>query len=86
MQPLSADELQALPEGERRTKHLKAYGDDILTTADQSTGRRGDWLFYYGRWYECVSSQIWDHTPLSHCESEFVEIAEGETIPCIVDP
>ena len=38
VQPLSADELLALPEGERRTKRLKAYGDLIFTTADQSTG------------------------------------------------
>lgn len=38
VQPLSADELQALPEGERRTKRLKAYGDYQFTTADQSTG------------------------------------------------
>ena len=39
VQPLSADEIQALPEGERRTKRLKAYGDFTFTTADQSTGR-----------------------------------------------
>ena len=48
VQPLSADELQALPEGERRTKRLKAYGNYTFTTADQSTGKRGDWLFYCG--------------------------------------
>ena len=81
VQPLSADELLALPEGERRTKRLKAYGDLIFTTADQSTGRRGDWLLYGGKWYECVSSLDWDHTMLSHCKSEFVEVAETETAP-----
>ena len=81
VQPLSPDEIQALPEGERRTKRLKAYGDFTFTTADQSTGRRGDWLLYYGHWYECVSSLGWDHTILSHCKSEFVEIPEAETAP-----
>lgn len=86
VQPLSADELQALPEGERRTKRLKAYGDFTFTTADQSTGRRGDWLLYYGHWYECVSSLGWDHTILRHCKSEFVEIPEAEVAPySIVD-
>jgi len=85
VQPLSADELLALPEGERRTKRLKAYGDMILTTADQSTGRRGDWLLYAGHWYECKSSVYWDHTILSHCKSEFVEVAEAETAPYAVD-
>lgn len=81
VQPLSADELQALPEGERRTKRLKAYGDLIFTTADQSTGVRGDWLLYGGHWYECVSSLYWDHTLLTHCKSEFVEVAESEVAP-----
>lgn len=78
VQPLSKDELLALPEGERRTKRLKAYSDFTFTTADQSSGKRGDWLFYNGHWYECVSSIGWDHTMLSHCKSEFVEVAKSE--------
>lgn len=44
VQPLSADELQALPEGERKTKRMKAFSDFLFNTADQSTGCRGDWL------------------------------------------
>lgn len=84
VQPLSADELAALPEGERRTKRMKAFGDLVFTTADQSSGRRGDWLWYEGKmdtdghWYECVSSLGWDHTMLSHCRSEFVRVSETE--------
>ena len=85
VQPLSADELMALPEGERRTKRLKAYGDLVFTTADQATGRRGDWLRYNDRWYECVSSIYWDHTMLAHCKSEFVEVAAAETAPYAVE-
>ena len=84
VQPLSKDEIQALPEGEQRVKRMKAFGDLVFTTADQSTGRRGDWLFYQGKmdpeghWYECVSSLGWDHTMLSHCRSEFVIVSEAE--------
>lgn len=84
VQPLSKDELKTLPEGEQRTKRMKAFGDLVFTTADQSTGRRGDWLFYQGKmdqaghWYECVSSLGWDHTMLGHCRSEFVLVAEAE--------
>lgn len=84
VQPLSKDELQALPEGERSVKRMKAFGDLLFTAADQSTGRRGDWLFYQGRmdpeghWYECVSSLGWDHTMLGHCRSEFVLVSESE--------
>lgn len=85
VQPLSTDELQALPEGERRTKRMKAFGDFVFTPADQETGRRGDWLYYKGRmdpeghWYECVSALGWDHTLLAHCRSEFVQVAKAES-------
>lgn len=85
VQPLSADELHALPEGERRVKRMKAFSDHVFTTSDQSTGRRGDWLFYrgsmdpQGHWYECVSSLGWDHTMLHHCRSEFVQVSESES-------
>ena len=81
VQPLSSDELQALPEGESRNKRMRAFGDTVLTPADRSAGTRGDWLFYQGNmdpvghWYECVSSQGWDHTMLSHCCSEFTLVS-----------
>lgn len=84
VQPLSKDELYSLPEGQRTTKRMKAFGDLVFTTADQATGRRGDWLFYQGRmdpeghWYECVSSLGWDHTMLGHCRSEFMQVSEAE--------
>lgn len=32
---------------------------------------------YEGKWYECKSCQLWDHTILSHYESEFVEMSPG---------
>lgn len=76
VQPLNSDEMQALPEGERTIKRLKSFGKLKLTAADQYTGVPGDRLFYYGRWYECVSSVNWDHTPISHFRSEFVAISE----------
>ena len=72
VQPLSANEIKALPEGQRNVKRLKAYGDKILTAADNNNKIVGDRLYYYGEWYECVSSLIWDHTVLAHCESQFV--------------
>lgn len=84
VQPLNSDESKALPEGERRVKRMKAYGDLLLAPADQSTGRRGDWLYYKGsmdpdgHWYECVSCTGHDHTILAHCKSEFVQVSDTE--------
>lgn len=85
VQPLSGRELMALPEGERSTKRLKAYGDLQLITSDQDNGILGDWLFYRGSWYRCVSAAIWDHTLLAHCQSEFVKVPESE-IPHNMEP
>ena len=68
---LSADDLKALPEGLRQTKRLKAWGAVKLTAGDQQTGQFGDWLYYDGRWYECVSCVTWNHTILGHYRSEF---------------
>lgn len=72
VQPLSSDDLQALPEGDRAAKRVKSFGPERLTAADEQRGTPGDWLFYKRRWYECVSSLEWDHTLLSHFQSEFV--------------
>lgn len=86
VQPLSKDELQALPEGERSTKRMKTFGDFLFAAADQASGRRGDWLFYQGtmdpvgHWYQCVGAVGWDHTVLRHCRSEFVQVAEAEAV------
>ena len=85
VQPLSTKELMALPEGDRSTKRVKAFGDLQLTAADQYQGTPGDWLFYRGAWYKCVSALPWDHTMLAHCRSEFIIVPEGE-LPFNMEP
>lgn len=70
--PLSTDQIKALPEGERKLKRLEAHGTDVLVVADEAAGTKGDLLLYKGDWYECISAQAWDHTPLSHINYQFV--------------
>jgi len=81
VQPLSVNDLQALPEGSRTVKRVKSYGPDKLTSVDDMNNIPGDWLFYNGYWYECKSSVVWDHTPLSHYRSEFVILPENKQEP-----
>lgn len=69
--PMGSDAMQALPEGERRMKHLEGHGTDELIPANQETGVKGDLLLYHGEWYECTSAQFWDHTLLSHTNYQF---------------
>lgn len=78
VQPLSSDELQALPEGERTVKRIKAIGENAFSTADEENGIPGDRLYYEGKWYECKSCHLWNHTLLAHYESEFAEMAPGQ--------
>ena len=70
--PLSTDSMQALPEGQRKVKRLEAHGTVVLVVADENKNQKGDLLYYQGDWYECVSSQVWDHTILSHLNYQFV--------------
>lgn len=69
--PMGADAMQALPEGERKMKHLEGHGTDILIPANQETGVKGDLLFYKGEWYECTAAQEFDHTLLGHLNYQF---------------
>ena len=69
---MSTDQMQALPEGQRKVKRLEAHGVAGLVVADEKLNRKGDLLYYHGDWYECVSSQVWDHTILSHLNYQFV--------------
>ena len=87
VQPQAPDDYQGNPEGEKTVKHLKAWGADKLTSADEYNGIPGDRLYYHGVWYECKSSVMWDHTILAHYQSDFVALpAEKQPKPPEVIP
>jgi hypothetical protein len=81
VQPLTPDELLALPDGDRTEKRVKSFGPDKLTSADEFEGIPGVRLFYNGQWYECKSSVMRDHTILSHYRSDFVILPQREQMP-----
>ena len=78
VQPQAPHDFEANPEGDRTVKHLKSWGPDMLISADEYTGTPGDLLYYHGLWYECKSSAMWDHTILSHYQSDFVALPATE--------
>jgi hypothetical protein len=84
--PSGSDQMQAQPEGERKVKRLEAQSEDTILTADETANRRGDLLFYYGNWYECVSAQVWDHTILSHTDYQFVLVPTDASGELDLDP
>lgn len=76
LHPTGTDTMQANPEGLRRVKRIEGHGETALVTADETTGRKGDMVYYCGRWYECISSQMWDRTILSHYNYLFIAVSE----------
>ncbi|TZE83539.1 hypothetical protein [Calorimonas adulescens] len=86
VQPLSNDELEVIPEGSRSVKRIKCFGDFPFATANQKTGVQADRLFFEGKWYECEMSVLWDHTPLKHYRSQFVQVSEAEPDNAVEPP
>lgn len=70
--PTGSDQMQALPEGQRKMKRIEGHGMEPLLVADEKESRKGDMLWYRGDWYECVSSMLYDHTILNHYNYQFV--------------
>lgn len=76
IQPLSKNDLLALPEGKKTIARIKSFGADALISSDEQNGTPGDLLYYGGKWYECCSCVGWLHTPLNHYEAEFVILSD----------
>ena len=81
IQPQAPNSLDSRVEGDITVKHLKAWGKDKLTSADENTGIPGDCLYYQGAWYECKSSAMWNYTPLAHYQSDFVIMLAEKQFP-----
>lgn len=84
--PVGSDQIQALPEGERKIRRLEGHGTDVLVVADHNTNQQGDLLYYDGEWYECVSAQRFDHTLLSHYNYQFVIVPKDASSADITPP
>lgn len=85
--PSGTDQQQALPEGERRIKKLEGHGTCKLVVADPLQGQKGDLIYYFGEWYECINAQPWDHTLLSHINYLFVLVPpDGASSVDLEDP
>jgi len=69
VQPLSAKEIQLLPEGRRETDSKKVFTSERLFTNDTLAQTSADVLIYKGKKYEVHKVTDWsDHTDLPHFE------------------
>lgn len=58
-------------EGANLTSRIKVWTDEQLTPTDEDSGQLGDWIYYSGRWFQCISSLLAGNTLISHWVSEF---------------
>ena len=79
VQTVNPNNMEALAEGFRTSKRIKAFGDFVFQAADQTTGTPGDLLWYSNEWYRCISSVYKEHTILHHCRSDFVSAPSTES-------
>lgn len=74
IQPLSVDEMDALPEGRRTSRSVKIYSSVELLPADQSTGQNADQFTWLGRTYEIVGCNPYQMGVIPHYKSYAVEV------------
>jgi len=65
------------PEGQRKNKNAKSWGDEPIIAADPVAGTRADWIFWRGAWWECTSCEFLDNTILHHWRGEWTRQPEG---------
>lgn len=58
-------------EGATLTSRIQVWTDEQITPTDQECGQLGDWIYYSGRWFQCISSLFAGNTLISHWVSEF---------------
>ncbi|MCL1999036.1 MAG: hypothetical protein FWG65_09755 [Turicibacter sp.] len=74
VQPAKNQDHQNEPHGESTFLRLVSFGRVKIHSADEHTGQAADRLLYHGRWYDCTSCILWEHTGLRHYEADWVEI------------
>lgn len=75
-------------EGADLTSRIKMWTDEQITPTDEDSGQLGDWIYYSGRWFQCISSLFAGNTLISHWVSEFDIVPltdpKAEILPSVV--
>lgn len=74
VQPLTVDEMEALPEGRRNSRSVKIYSGSELFPAEQDTGRNADVILWLGKNYEVVGCNPYQMGVIPHYKSYAVEV------------
>lgn len=75
VQPLTTEEMDALPEGRRTNRSVKIYSNIELLAAIQGTAQNSDVIVWLGKNYEVVGCTPYQMGVISHYKSYAVEVA-----------
>lgn len=70
--------------GERAFQEVKMFSDFEINVANESTGIKGDWLWFQDKWFQCTSSRLSENTFLKHWTSTFTECLNQEDPPEVI--
>lgn len=76
VQPMKANEMQALPEGRRGCRAMKVYSDVQLNMANQMTGQQADRFMWFGTWFEVVASDFYQNNVINHYRAYATEMTD----------
>lgn len=67
--------------GTKTIQRLKIFCDSEIYAEDETTGQKGDRVWFQGKWFECTSSRLSENTPLRHWTTTFTQCLTQEPAP-----
>lgn len=76
VQPVTGEDIKALPEGRRLDDYVKVYTDSDLQVLQESTGKQPDKLSWRGHTYECISADVRQMSVINHFKYIFSKVSQ----------
>lgn len=76
VQPASPQDMEMLPEGRRTNQSFALFGDERIRPADDSEGTNAEQVVIDGERYECMRSEPWQNSIVSHYRMVVTKMAE----------
>lgn len=76
VQPMTGEDMKALPSGKRISDYVKAYTDTALQVTGETLGLVGDRLTWRGHTYECIGVDVRQMGAINHYKYVFSRISQ----------
>lgn len=76
VQPMTGEDMKALPEGRRMSDHVKAYTSENLQVLGEVVGLQPDKLVWRGHDYECIQVDVRQMSVINHYKYIFSRVTQ----------